>query len=147
MASIAFPKGGCVVEPVTPAPLTPQREAKIKLRLAKAKTNLVLPYFSYPCPPPLLYPCPTPHFISLSQFLIYMSSTTILSLSYPMHVSYPCSSLLLTALSSTTILSLSYPMHISSPCSSLLGFQSLSQKRKQTFLTREVLFLPCRRGI
>lgn len=42
MASIPFPKGGCVVEPVTPAPLTPQREAKIKLRLAKAKTNLVL---------------------------------------------------------------------------------------------------------
>lgn len=29
-------------EQVTPAPLTPQREAKIKLRLAKAKTNLVL---------------------------------------------------------------------------------------------------------
>ena len=42
MASIPFPKGGCVGEPVTPAPLTPQREAKIKLRLAKAKTNLVL---------------------------------------------------------------------------------------------------------
>jgi len=29
-------------EQVTPAPLTPQREAKIKMRLAKAKTNLVL---------------------------------------------------------------------------------------------------------
>lgn len=29
-------------EQVSPAPLTPQREAKIKLRLAKAKTNLVL---------------------------------------------------------------------------------------------------------
>jgi len=42
MASIPFPKGGCVVEPVTPAPLSPQREAALKLRLAKAKTNLVL---------------------------------------------------------------------------------------------------------
>lgn len=42
MASIPFPKGGCVVEPVTPTPLTPQRKAKIELRLAKARTSLVL---------------------------------------------------------------------------------------------------------
>lgn len=37
MTSVAFP-----LEQVTPAPLTPEREKKVKMRLAKAKTNLVL---------------------------------------------------------------------------------------------------------
>jgi predicted metal-dependent peptidase len=42
MTSVSSPEGGYVLEPVTPAPLSPQREKAIKLRLAKAKTNLVL---------------------------------------------------------------------------------------------------------